>query len=114
MTANELIALADELVPNQYSDAVKLGLVNEIQQKIQMEIFLVDARDVTTLSSQEADTEPLLLPEARRSLYLAWMRAMLYWYMGEYEVYQNEKAMFDREWNALMMDECERAHRGTG
>lgn len=114
MKVSELIALADELAPNPFSATVKLGLVNELQAKIQMDVFLVEAKDVDMVASADAATTELLLPEARNSLYLAWMRAKYYWLMGEYEIYQNEKALFDDEWDALVRDECERCHRGTG
>lgn len=114
MTVKDLIDAVDELVENPFSTAVKLRLVNELQGKIQMEVFLVDAKDVEAVDIDDIETEELMLPEARVSLYIAWMRAMLYWYMGEYDVYQNEKAVFDADWNDLVRDECERAHRGTG
>ena len=114
MTAAELIALADELAPNALSEGAKLGLVNEIESKIQMQIFLVQAKDIQSIQAEDADTEELCLPEARRSLYLAWMRSMIYWYQGEYELYENERAMFEAEWTACMRDECDAAHRGTG
>lgn len=114
MTAGALITLMNELVPNVFSDDVKMDLINEIEAKIQMQVFLQDAKDVELIATADKATAVLCLPDARKSLYVAWMRAKLYWYMGEYDVYQNEKAMFEAEWDELVRDECEREHRGTG
>lgn len=113
MTATDLINRADEMVPNQFLTATKLGLVNEIECKIQTELLLIPARDVTVIAAADASTAELLLSPAREPLYLAWMRSMLYWLMGEYEIYENEKSMFDAEWERVMRDECIARDRRT-
>ena len=89
MTATDLIEQIDELVPNPFSEAAKLALVNEIEGKLQTEMLLIPARDVTVIAAADADSAELLLPPARAPLYLAWMRSMIYWMMGEYEIYEN-------------------------
>lgn len=113
MTATELIEQIDELVPNPFSEAAKLALVNEIEGKLQTELLLIPARDVTVIAAADADSAELLLPPARAPLYLAWMRSMIYWMMGEYEIYENEKAMFNAEWEWAMRDACIERDRST-
>ena len=114
MTAGELVALADRLAPNPFDEDIKLGLVNEIEAKIFTELLLTESEDFEPIAQANMATAELSLPESRRSLYIAWMRTMLYWYMGEYDTYANEKAMFDNEWLLTERELCIREHRGTG
>ena len=55
----------------------------------------------------------LLVPPPYDELYVRWMIAQYYWYMGEYEVYQNEKAMFDSAWNRWLLYLCRTERTGA-
>ena len=65
-------------------------------------------------SGETQEPGQLVLAERYRDVYLFWMKAMYYWHMGEYETYQNEKAMFDEAWARLELDVCFERHMGTG
>ena len=114
MKASEAIAAADELVPNPFSEAQKLRWLNQIEFRVRVDAMLEDPETVTPISEQEEDTADLTLEDRYQEVYISWMKSMYYWHMGEYDVYQNEKAMFEAEWLRFERDLCEALHVGTG
>ena len=66
---------------------------------------------------EEEETEPrvnlYLSGPTAEGMYLAWMKTQLYWAMGEYETYENEKAMFEYEWSELAAYICQKRHEGS-
>ena len=205
MTVYEVIALADELAPNVFSNTVKLFELNRLEQRIRVDILKQDPADVTPFdasvltapaeilgsitegriddptpggggdgeitdptnppitdegddpgtggdsggsgsgseggtgesgsgdesgsgsgsgsgsdseggdaSEDETPAGTLALEERYRDVYVCWMVAMYYWHMGEYEEYQNKKAMFDAAWTRFERDVCIALDRAGG
>jgi hypothetical protein len=113
MTYTTILALADELVPNPFSDNVKLLWLNQIAREVEIDLFLGDPEEFEEITAQTLSTREI--PEhTRPEMYVAWMKAMYYWAMGEYEIYQNEKAMFESLRSDLAGRLCELYHVGTG
>ncbi len=112
MKVSELIAMADELVPNPFSDTVKLHLINEIERRIQLEVRKVDEEDLALVTAATLSTADLFESD-RDAMYLAWMKAMYYWNMGEYDTYENERAMYNALWEEYLRDVCDRDHQGS-
>lgn len=56
----------------------------------------------------------LALEERYRDVYVFWLISMYYYHMGEYEEYQNKKAMFDDVWVRFERDVCISIDRATG
>ena len=56
----------------------------------------------------------LALGERYRDVYLYWMISMYYYHMGEYEEYQNKKAMFEAAWIRFERDVCIALDRAGG
>lgn len=57
----------------------------------------------------DEDEEPagtLALDLRYRDVYVFWMISMYYYHMGEYEEYQNKKAMFEAAWIRFERDVC--------
>ncbi len=65
-------------------------------------------------SGDETPAGTLALEERYRDVYVCWMVAMYYWHMGEYEEYQNKKAMFDAAWTRFERDVCIALDRAGG
>ena len=114
MTAGALIAMADELAPNAFSQSVKVMELNRIENRVRLDVLLQDPDEVEPIRAEELNTTSLVLGENYRDVYLFWMKATYYFHMGEYDTYQNEKAMFEAAWLRLCRDECEAHHQGTG
>lgn len=114
MKASEAIAAADALVPNPFSDAQKLRWMNQIEYRVRVDAKLEDPADVDPILAEDVSTTDLTLEDRYQEVYISWMKSMYYWHMGEYDVYQNEKAMFEAEWLRFERDLCEALHVGTG
>ena len=114
MTANAVITLADEIAPNAFSNAVKLLELNRIENRVRLDVLLEDPDDVEQIESTELATHDMSLPESHCDVYVQYLASMYYWRMGEYELYQNEKAMFEEAWTRLCRDVCYECHQGTG
>lgn len=114
MTIAELIGIADELVENPFSTGVKLMLVNEIEGRIQHDLFQMAPDQVVTYTQDDitAETE-LVIGTPWNQVYLTWMKSMYYWHMAEYDSYQNEREMFNNEWIRLSRTVSEHEYFGT-
>lgn len=112
MTVTELVGLADELVPNVFSDRVKLFELNRLEKRVRVDILEEGADCVVPI--EEIDDTELTLDSTYQDVYLCWMKSMYYWHMGEYELYENEKAMFEEAWERFVRDVCYARHQGTG
>lgn len=113
MKASEAIAAADQLCANPFSQSVKLRELNAIEQRIRIDVLGEDPEDVTPISSYTVDTAYLTLDDRYGEVYISWLKTRYYWLMGEYDVYQNEKAGFEAEWNRWYADVCNELHTGS-
>lgn len=114
MTGTEAIQIADELVVNPFSASVKLMLLNQIEAKIQHEVYLLGEEDCIQYDSQSVQTSQLLLSAPFNDVYISWLKAMYYWHMAETEDYERERAMFETVYTALKRYVAERVHPGSG
>lgn len=113
MKASEAIEAADQLCANPFSQSVKIRELNAIEQRIRIDVLGEYPDDVSPISSQNMNTEYLTLDDRYGEVYISWLKTRYYWLMGEYDIYQNEKAMFEAEWNRWYADVCNEAHRGS-
>ena len=114
MTGTEAIQIADELVVNPFSASVKLLLLNQIEAKIQHEVYLLGEEDCIQYDSQSVQNSQLLLSAPFNDVYISWLKAMYYWHMAETEDYERERAMFETVYTALKRYVAERVHPGSG
>ena len=114
MKASEAIALADELCPNPFSSAYKLRLLNQIEYRVRIDILKEDPAEVEPIVQADLATTDLTLHDRYTEIYIGWLKAKYYWAMGEYDIYQNEKAMFKAEWDRWVRDICDERHAGSG
>lgn len=114
MTAAQILSMADELVPNPFSTQIKLFLFNQIEQRIRIDTLGEAPETVQTVTADSMTTSTCRLDERYLDVYLCWLKAQLYWNMGEYDVYENERAMFEAAWDRFERDVCYAEHMGTG
>lgn len=114
MKASAIITMADELCPNVFSTAVKVMELNRIENRVRLDVLLQDPEDVDQIAAAALTTTDMALGDNYQDVYVLWMICMYYYHMGEYEEYQNKKAMFEGAWTRLNRDECYRHHEGTG
>lgn len=114
MKASEAIAAADELVANPFSTAIKIRELNNIEQRIRIDVLGEYPDDVSPISAHTVNTAYLRLDDRYAEVYISWLKTRYYWLMGEYDIYQNEKAMFEAEWNRWYADVCNEMYTGSG
>lgn len=114
MKITQLIALVrDWYEEPQTSDRVMLYLINQIEARVQKELLLqTDGIRQYDTDDIRNETE-LLLDETDSGVYLFYAVSMLYFRRGEYEDYQNQKAMFDDAWKRLERRLALQNHGGT-
>ena len=113
MKAGEAITLANTLVPNPFQTAYQVRLLNQIEQRVQIDVLGVDPDDYEPIVAADINTTDLELDDRYTDVYICWLKSRYYWAMGEYEIYQNEKAMFEAEWNRWVADVGNTSHTGS-
>lgn len=115
MTVAELVGLATDWVEDdKITDRVRLYFINQIEGMIQTELLQTDPNEIRKYTADDlSGSTELLVSDPHTDVYVTWMVAMAYWYAGEYDIYQNEKAMFDAAWYRLAAMIAERDHGGS-
>ena len=63
MTIKECFDYVDEIMPNTYSNATKTVWLNEVEGKVQTEIFLLSEREVFEYHYTADETTPITFPD---------------------------------------------------
>ena len=99
-TAGEIIAAVDEMKPNAFSTAVKLGWLDELEGRIATDVMLMDVSCVPDLRLSESRT-PIVKPP-HESLYAKWLAAKIDEGNGDFDRYQNAQIVFDAAWRSFV------------
>ena len=99
MTIRELLDYIDDVRPNAFTEAQKLLWLNELEARIQRDVFL-SGEAVQYRLPEDEDAAPLLNPP-HDAVYRYWLEAMTDYANGEYNKYQNTMQMFNAQWNAF-------------
>ena len=92
MTCEEVISRADKLKNNAFPVEIKLEWLNDLERRIQTEIFLYGPEELRIHASpaEEVFGHPAFL-----DLYEAYLLAKLDLARGEYRKYQNGQAVYE-------------------
>jgi hypothetical protein len=95
-TLKEIIAIADELNPNAYSNNIKAQWVNEVETAIQTEVFVIAPVDVVSfLPYEDNKDKKLSLDETWDKIYLTYLQAMIDFSNKEYAAFNNDIALYN-------------------
>lgn len=103
MKLTELIDHVDENKPNAFSNEQKTIWINQLERKIQRDVFLWDvgAQCVQYIYPEtEADPDPELLADDDE-VYEHWLEARIDYANGEYDKYANSMEMFNAAMDAF-------------
>ena len=114
MTLKELIEYSDELVPNAFSNLIKVAMVNQIEAEIMHDVFLLAQEDVVQYSWDEDQGTELFLMPPYTDVYKNYMKAMLYREMGETDRYNNEIELFNESMRNLCRFVAEKIRPANG
>ncbi len=92
MTIHELFAQVDDLKPNQYDDQTKLIWLNDLEGRIENEIF--DINDFEKYTLDDYDTE-LIAEAPYDNLYRLYIMLMIDYTNAEFTRYAQSMAMFN-------------------
>ena len=95
-TLKEIIALADELNPNAFSNDVKASWVSEAEHMILSEIHCLAPGEIQDLFPYEAHKDDrLTLAPGDDKIYVLYLQAMIDFSNKEYAAYNNDMALFN-------------------
>lgn len=94
MTARELFDWMEGMDPSPYTEEQKLLWLNDLEAALWTEVFLQPAGLWRPRTGEELD-RPLLLPEGRRMLCAAYLRAMTDFARGERGQYADSMALYN-------------------
>ena len=102
MTLRECIESVDELIPNSFSNETKTKWLNEVEGKVQTEVFLLGPEEIKTYTYDECAEHELLVDPPHSKLYEPYLIAKIQFANGEYGAYQNTFQMFNQFWNEFV------------
>lgn len=98
MTLKECIEYVDLIKPNAFDEATKTRWVNELEGRVQTEVFLFGPHNITTYTwDRNQDTELFVKPPYE-DIYYEYLQARIDYANGEYDKYENTMAMFEAKW----------------
>lgn len=98
MRIKDLLAYTRETVPNVFPDWLLLNWINEIEGRVQLDIWLRKPEEVKTYRLPEDEETALLLSAADGGIYRSYLKAMVLQATGEYSKYENEMERFNTGW----------------
>ena len=97
MTLSEVISFADSVKPNAFTNAQKTLWISEAEGMVQSDVLLMAPQEITVYDyDEDGDTELLVLPPYDK-LYRSYLIAMIDFYNGEYDNYQNTMTLFNEQ-----------------
>lgn len=103
MRLAEVIAQVDDIKPNAFSNEAKTLWINEIEGKVQTDVFLLAVDNITQYTYEEDKDTVLLVNPPHDKLYREYLTAKIDYANGEYNKYQNTMQMFNEFWNEFVI-----------
>lgn len=114
MKLKQLIDYTDKLVPNVFSTAEKVEMVNQIEAEIQQDVYLIALDDIVQYDAATDMEAELYVKPPFTDVYKNYLKAMLYREMGEAERYNNEVVLFNESMMNLRRYVAENIRPGNG
>ena len=102
MTLKECIEYVDGIKPNAFTNDQKTRWINEIEGRVQTEVFLWDPdTNHTTYTWENNQNTVLFVKPPYEEIYYEYLSAKIDYANGEYDNCQNTQAMFEDVWIAF-------------
>ena len=101
MTLKEVIDFVDAIKPNAFTNEQKTQWLNEIEGRVQTEVFLWDLTNHTKYSYETNKNTELFVKAPYEEIYYEYLTAKIDYANGEYDKFQNSLIMFNSVWNAF-------------
>ena len=90
-----MISRVDGMKPNAFSNEVKVGWVNELENMVQTEIFLLAPEEMVEYTWEKNAESELLVKTPYSKLYWIYLSAMIDFTHGEYKKYEKTMELFN-------------------
>ena len=94
-TLKEIIDGVDAEKPNAFDHDTKTRWLNEVEGRVQTDVFLIAPVDIIQYAFNENQNTPLLVDPPHDKLYYAYLAARIDFANGEYEKYQNTMQLYN-------------------
>ena len=107
MNIQEALDMADAMKPNMMPRTIKIGFLQDLDQKIYSELLMKhkheEAQEVKPEYNADTDAgKELLAPDPyARELYMYWLMSQIDMQNREFENFNNDRAMFDNQYEQL-------------
>ena len=101
MTLKETIDFTDSIKPNAFDNNQKTQWLNEVEGRIQTEVFLWGLTNHTTYTYDENKNTELFVKPPYDQIYYEYLCAQIDYANGEYDKYQNTAAVFEADYTAF-------------
>lgn len=102
MKISEVIARVDSLKDNVFGPEQKIEWINELEWRIKNTIVdNYEGREEVLFDgyrAEESMDETLIAPAPWDMVYVRWMEAMIDYYNGESDRYENSRTLFNEAW----------------
>lgn len=100
MKVKDAIAYADEMKPNAFSTAVKVGWLAQLEGRLAADVFLMTVKEFPNFQyTEETDMETeLLVAPPHDDIYTLWLCAKIDEANGEYNKYQNSMQVYNEHY----------------
>lgn len=95
MTVQEVVDRVDSVKPNDYKNQDKVAWLNELEGRVQTEIYLNRIEEVKPL---ETVGDTLCVPFPYDAMYVYYLQAMIDFQNNEYDRYENTYEVFNKKW----------------
>ena len=95
MKLKDAISRVDGMKPNAFSNEVKVGWVNELENMVQTEIFLLAPEEMVEYTWEKNAESELLVKKPYSKLYWIYLSAMIDFTHGEYKKYEKTMELFN-------------------
>lgn len=99
MKLRDALDIANDIRPNAFGDRTKTAWLNEIEGRLQTDVYLIGAsEDVVQYDYALDQDRELMVKPPHDKLYPAYIVAMIDYANGEYDRYANSMVMFNSHW----------------
>lgn len=105
MKISELLAFVDSVKPNAFPASSKVAWLNEVEGMVWCDVMLLSPLEFKAYTYDESTGEgdcELLVYAPHNKLYNVYLSAMIDFYNGEYDKYQNSITMFNSHFGEYM------------
>lgn len=102
MKLKDVLRIADEMKPNALSDESKVRWINEIEGRVQTDVFLLAPAEIISYNLEDDAEKELLVAPPHDKIYYEYLAARIDYANGDYSDYNATIEMFNAFWREFV------------